>query len=207
MPGTYKRSDETKEKQSIAAKERWSKNSESYKEALKKRDMSNAGRKRTFQRFDRECIVCGESFEIKTTAAAQSKKCCSRSCYNHYFKMVITQSEDYRNQRSEISKGIDRSYMQTEEYSLSKRKEDTPEYMRYKNKVHKLSEKTYVENVEVINPNNYPRTLCGVDGGWQLDHIKTVRECFDDGISEEEAASLNNLRMLPWKENLMRNFS
>ena len=138
MPGTYKRSDETKEKQSIAAKERWSKNSESYKEALKTRDMSNVGRKRTFQRFERECVVCGESFEIKTTATAQSKKCCSRACYNHYFKTAITQSEEYRKQRSEISKSIDRSYMQTEEYSLSKRKEDTPEYTRYKNKVYPL---------------------------------------------------------------------
>jgi len=207
MPGKYKRSDETKQKQSILAKERWSKYSESYKESLKKRDMSKAGRKRTFQRFDRQCIICDEVFEIKNTAAANSKKCCSRACYNHYFKTVVTQTEEYRNKCSEMFKSIDRSYMQTEEYSISKRKEETPEYTRYKNKVHKLSEKTYVEHAEVINPNNHPRTLCGVDGGWQLDHIKTVRECFDSGISEEEASSLNNLRMLPWKENLMRNFS
>jgi hypothetical protein len=49
--------------------------------------------------------------------------------------------------------------------------------------------------------------LCGVDGGWQLDHIKTVREAFDEGLSPEEVAHVDNLRMLPWKENLMRNYN
>jgi len=37
-------------------------------------------------------------------------------------------------------------------------------------------------------------------GGYQLDHIKTVWECFKLKIAPEEAASLNNLRMLPWRE-------
>ena len=65
---------------------------------------------------------------------------------------------------------------------------------------------TYEQNKEIINPNNYPRTLCGVKGGWQLDHIITVKECFEKGILPEDASSLNNLRMLPWKENLMRQY-
>jgi 5-methylcytosine-specific restriction endonuclease McrA len=64
----------------------------------------------------------------------------------------------------------------------------------------------YNENIDIINPERHPRTLCGVEGGWQLDHIIPIKECFDRGIPPREAASLTNLRMLPWKENLMRQY-
>lgn len=80
------------------------------------------------------------------------------------------------------------------------------DYKDYKNAVYRLSQKVYEENIEIINPNNYPRTRMGVDGGWQLDHIKPVIDCFREGITIEEASNINNLRMLPWKDNLMRNF-
>ena len=69
----------------------------------------------------------------------------------------------------------------------------------------KLSEKTYVMFIDIINPERHPRTLAGVEGGWQLDHIKTVRECYECGLTPEEASSIENLRMLPWRDNLSRN--
>lgn len=80
------------------------------------------------------------------------------------------------------------------------------DYKDYKNAVYRLSQKVYENNREKINPNNYPRTRMGVDDGWQLDHIKPVIECFREGISIEKASDISNLRMLPWMENLMRNF-
>jgi hypothetical protein len=83
-------------------------------------------------------------------------------------------------------------------------KNDTHEYRRYRNRVTKLSEKTYNENVEIINPNNHKRTVNGIDGGYQLDHIVSVRKCFNDGISPENASESKNLQMLPWKQNLMK---
>lgn len=83
---------------------------------------------------------------------------------------------------------------------------DLDKYTDYKKTVYKLSNTTYVNNIERINPNNYPRTRMGVENGWQLDHIKPVNECFRDGVPPEEAASITNLRMLPWRENLMRNY-
>ena len=61
-------------------------------------------------------------------------------------------------------------------------------------------------NIDLINPNRYVRTLCGVKDGWQLDHIIPIKECFERNIPPEEAASINNLRMLPWKDNLMRQY-
>lgn len=80
------------------------------------------------------------------------------------------------------------------------------EYKRYSQLVHALSQETYKNNIDIINPNRYPRTLCGVDDGWQLDHIKPIKECFLEGLSSTEAAHVENLRMLPWKTNLMRQY-
>lgn len=80
------------------------------------------------------------------------------------------------------------------------------EYTRYSRLVHAFSHETYIENIDIINPHRYPRTLCGVDGGWQLDHIRTIKECFEAGLSAQEASSVDNLRMLPWKDNLMRQY-
>lgn len=86
------------------------------------------------------------------------------------------------------------------------RNPNTPAYTRYSRIVHGLSQVAYEEHIDTINPNRYPRTLCGVEGGWQLDHIIPIKECFERGLSPEEASALTNLRMLPWKENLMRQF-
>ena len=80
------------------------------------------------------------------------------------------------------------------------------EYTRYARKVHHLSHQTYLKNIDLINPDRYTRTLCGVDGGWQLDHIIPIKECFEKGLSIEEASAVTNLRMLPWKNNLMRQY-
>lgn len=84
--------------------------------------------------------------------------------------------------------------------------EYSDDYKNYKNAVYRMSQKVYEDNIETINPNNYTRTRMGVEGGWQLDHIKPVIECFREEITIEEASDISNLRMLPWKENLMRNF-
>lgn len=81
---------------------------------------------------------------------------------------------------------------------------DRPRFLKYSSQVHHLTEKTYVKYKDRINPENYPRTLCGVDGGYQLDHITSIKDGFIQGISASKLAALNNLRMLPWQENLAR---
>jgi len=83
-------------------------------------------------------------------------------------------------------------------------KSDTSEYKRYKGRVHQLSNKTYEAHKDEINPFDYPRTICGKMGGWQLDHKISIRECFNRGYSVEEASDINNLQMLPWKDNLLK---
>jgi hypothetical protein len=83
-----------------------------------------------------------------------------------------------------------------------KRKYNKKEQEIYTRKVRYLTELEYSKYHEEINPKNYPRTLCGVEGGYQLDHIIGIMECFKLGLSSEDAASKKNLQMLPWKDNL-----
>ena len=83
-----------------------------------------------------------------------------------------------------------------------KRIDKRSEYQKYCRKVRHLTELEYNKYISVINPHNYKRTLCGVDGGYQLDHIKGVSECFHAGISIECCSSKENLQMVTWKDNL-----
>lgn len=77
-------------------------------------------------------------------------------------------------------------------------------YKNYYNKVLWETEKNYILNIDKINPKNHPRTLCGISGGWQLDHIYPISEGFKNNKSVEEIAAVSNLRIIPWKENLTK---
>jgi len=70
----------------------------------------------------------------------------------------------------------------------------------YKTEVRRLTEKTYNEYKNEINPNNYDRVLCGVIGH-QLDHIISVYKGFNDNISADIIAGRDNLQMLLWEDN------
>lgn len=87
-----------------------------------------------------------------------------------------------------------------------KREYDMTEYKKYSNKVRRLTEKNYVKYFTVINPNNHPRTLCGVDGGYQVDHKLSVRFCYDNNIFEEVCSSVDNLQMIEWSQNLNKRY-
>jgi hypothetical protein len=143
------------------------------------------------RRVEVACHTCGDIMSRTPSSVANKDRLyCGVKCMS-----------SCGDRRSMLS-SMDRSYMKTEEYSIAKSKPDTPAYRRYRNRVTKLTEKTYQENIDTINPERHPRTLAGVDGGYQLDHIVSVREGFDNGISEEEMSKLENLQLLPWKKNL-----
>lgn len=52
----------------------------------------------------------------------------------------------------------------------------------------------------------YKRTLCGVEGGYQLDHIISIKEGFEKNIAPEIIGAPGNLQMLPWRDNLLKSF-
>jgi len=114
-------------------------------------------------------------------------------------------SEGFSNKEIAHKLGMSRSSVEQwlNKYGLI-RKYNTSEFKSYARKVRYYSEKNYTKYKETLNPNNFPRTLCGVSGGYQLDHIKSVRECFDDNISIEECSDVNNLQIISWEENLQK---
>ena len=142
--------------------------------------------------FYKPCPECGENV-YHTQKFLDVNKYCSRKC--------MYKSPQFR----EKMRNVDRSSLY-EKLRGSVKNPNIKEYKRYANRVHRLTAKVYNENIDLINPERHPRTICGVDGGWQLDHIVPIKECFEKGLSPEEASSLSNLRMLPWKQNLMRNY-
>jgi hypothetical protein len=156
-----------------------------YEIKIKRKKGSGAKKTRTSS----SCFHCG--IQIWVTPKTP-KIYCSRACQYS--------SDVYRNKL----KNADKSYMKTPEYSASKSKDTTPAYRRYAGKVHRLSHKVYENNLDTLNPNGYNRTLCGVEGGYQLDHIVSIKYGFDNNISPETLSRIDNLRLIPWKDNLLK---
>jgi hypothetical protein len=132
------------------------------------------------------CVICGSKFE--TIKSKKDRRVCSRICLykdDHYIDQL---------------RGRDMSHLHEWLYQI--KQPNLPSYKRYANKVRRLSEKVYQENIDIINPCGHMRSICGVENGYQLDHIKSIKKCYNEGLSEEEASSLNNLRLIPWKDNL-----
>ena len=199
MRGKYIRTPEIRNKQSLVMVERTK--TYNFEEIRMKRESTvrlhgiKVGRKIGSSGKKLGCYQpCRECWSPMWVVPSSPRTFCSRKCQftNPEFLFML--------------KTIDRSYMKTVDYIASKSKPETTEYRRYKNKVHKLSESTYKKYITQINPHSYKRTLCGVEGGYQLDHIIPVRICFESGVTPESASGVNNLRLLPWKENLMRNY-
>ena len=149
------------------------------------------GRPKTL--MDRECIQCHEIY----SPVRSSQKYCVSKCY-------YKSKEGRPVQTTEFLKSMDRSYTQTESFASKQRNPTTPAFRKFRNRVATLTEKTYVKYQHEINPNNHPRTIAGVNGGYQLDHKVSCRRAFDQGLTEEWVSSKDNLQMLPWKENLIK---
>lgn len=75
------------------------------------------------------------------------------------------------------------------------------EFNRFAYKVRYQTHKVYEANKHIINPDNHPRTLCGVEGGYQLDHKISIKYGFDNNLTVDELANISNLEILPWKNN------
>lgn len=134
------------------------------------------------------CKTCGKEFLVSPSDIVAGRKFCSRVC------------KDTNPEWRQFLKNVDRTYSRP-----GLRKDDTPEFTRFKNKVHRLTQKTYLANIKILNPLGLVRGLAGTNDVYHLDHIISVRKGYDIGMTAEDLSKLENLRMLPWKENISRN--
>jgi len=114
---------------------------------------------------------------------------CSTYQYKKNFKHIITEESILKMRATKAG------YSSWEEYL-----EKYPKKQQYRREVWKL---TYRQPLKTL-PNWGKRGRCGVDGAYQLDHITSISEGFSKNISPEVIADMSNLRMLPWKENLLK---
>lgn len=80
------------------------------------------------------------------------------------------------------------------------------DYSLFAKKVHYLSSK---QPLYILENSDKPRGRCGVQGAYQLDHIVPISVAYAQGWSVEKTSAINNLRFIPWEENLSKsnNFS
>ncbi len=55
-----------------------------------------------------------------------------------------------------------------------------------------------------LNPAALPMGRCGKRGAYQLDHVVPLSLCWDYWVAEEDAASIENLQVVPWLVNILR---
>jgi hypothetical protein len=197
--GKYERTKEVKLKQSLTMKEKtksydWetikNKRNETIKEkGIKVGRKKGDGAKKTG--WFKPCSVCSKNMWV-TPSNHLKRKTCSREC----MRCDPVYKEKLAN--------VDRSYMKTEKYKNSTRDPRRPEYKKYQYEVQKLTEENYVKYIDEINPMRYVRTLCGVENGWQLDHIVSIKYGFENNIEPRVIAAVENLQMLPWIDNLKK---
>ena len=154
--------------------------------------------------FYTQCGNCEKLFE---TINNGSKFCCF-DCYGEHRRNNPEQYAMSVLSRKKLSKSASKSWENPSKERIDgiekRRNQNIKEYKKYDGQVRRMSDKVYEENKSIINPDGHKRTLCGVDNGYQLDHIKSIKECWNEGLSVEEASKIENLRIIPWKENLGR---
>lgn len=75
-------------------------------------------------------------------------------------------------------------------------------FARYRAKVQSITNRNYKQYKNQINPMGLPFGRCGDTNTYQLDHIVPVRWCFEHYVPVELAASVANLQILTWQDNL-----
>lgn len=173
--------------------------SETLKKKYKSGEISIVPRKKDIELnkpFKRNCPDCGNEMSYVSegtlkTAIKRNTVCnsCSTYKYNKTFNDVIKEEHILQMRASKAG------FENFEEY-----KEKYPKKEMYKREVWRY---TYQNPLDTLD-NWDKRGKCGVEGAYQLDHIVSINEGWKSKISAEEIAKWENLRMIPWKDNLLK---
>lgn len=137
------------------------------------------------------------------------RSCCNKSFHSTYGNIITGIKKNHKSGHGKLPCGAcgPKHRMQTalkayeDKYGIDY---DSLQFKQYKRKVYGLSDEVYTQNMDKLNPSNHVRALAGKIGGYHLDHITPIIECFKMGWTPEQAASLSNLQLLPWKDNLSK---
>jgi hypothetical protein len=146
--------------------------------------------------FKRNCPECGNemSYVSEGTLNTSIKKntvcnSCSTYKYNKTFNDIIKPEHTLQMRASKAG------FQNFDEYKLR-----YPKKQFYKREVWRL---TYQHPLDTLEHWEL-RGRCGVEGAYQLDHIKSINWGWENGIAPEVIAEWDNLRMIPWRTNLLK---
>ena len=152
--------------------------------------------KTLIRNFHKNCPNCGNemSYVSEGTLNTSIKKnticnSCSTYKYNKTFKDVIKPEHTLQMRATKAG------FQNFDEYKLR-----YPKKQFYKREVWRL---TYQKPIDTLE-NWELRGRCGVEGAYQLDHIRSIDWGWKNGIDAEVIAQWDNLRMIPWKTNLLK---
>lgn len=94
----------------------------------------------------------------------------------------------------------DHIYLKKTGYTYKEFLEKLPDFKKYFNKVRAITNKQPLKNLE----NFEKRGKCGINGAYNLDHCYSIIAGFKNNISPEIIGNINNLEMIPWEENLVK---
>lgn len=81
--------------------------------------------------------------------------------------------------------------------------EQKPEFQRYIFLARYFTELNDLTKLENYNK----RGRAGTNGAYHLDHIYTIFDGFSNNVPPEIIGNINNLRFIPWEENVSKNFN
>lgn len=146
-----------------------------------------------YKQFHRNCPDCDNkmsyvSEETLKTAINKNTVCnsCSTYKYNKNWKNVIKPSHIKQMRASKAG------FLNWDEYVKR-----YPDKQFYKREVWRLTNAQPLHLLE----HNEKRGLCGINGAYQLDHIISINDGWEQKIDEEEISKFENLRCIPWKQN------
>ena len=146
--------------------------------------------------FTKQCPECNEPMCYTTLKglkkAINGKTICNRCAsykYNKTFKSVV-KSEHILQMRASKA-----GFVSWDDYV-----ENYPKKQFYKREVWRLTYKQPLTTLENWNL----RGRCGKEGAYQLDHIQSINWGWENKIEPAEIAKFENLRMIPWKDNLLK---
>jgi len=159
-------------------------------------------RQSNISKIEENFLILSEYHGEQTTTSkitVQNKKC------NHIFE-VAPGNLIHRDVKCPTC-AIEMRTLILNESSLERSEEyrkTATEWNSYRHEVYSLTRQVYNTNKSTINPDNLPRGKAGVEGAYHLDHIVSVRKCFEKGVPASICADPSNLQMLKWKANIKK---